>query len=301
MGGILALASGGAGAWVNAIVQGILLGGLYALLATGLSLSFGVMRFVNLAHGDVAVLSAFMAFSTARTFHVNPLFALLLVIPGGFVLGLLVQRYVFDRLIGGDPSLQIVATFGLSIVIQNALWKKYTADTRGLKIGKVATRSIRVNDAVAIGWLPLITFLCGVGVLAGLALFLKRTRLGRAFRATSDDPAAAQLMGIDNRRIYGVATAIAMATVALAGILIGSKSSFDPFLGPANLIFAFEAVVIGGLGSLWGTLAGGIALGVAQAIGLKLDAGWGELAGHVVFLAVLAFRPTGMFGKLENR
>jgi branched-chain amino acid transport system permease protein len=286
----------------NAIVQGVLLGGLYALLATGLSLGFGVMRLVNLAHGDMAVLAAFLTMSTAAQAKINPLLALAIVLPAAFLVGLLLQRFVFDRLVGGDPSFQIVATFGISILIQNALLKKYTADTRGLKIGKIATKSIKITNDISIGWLPLITFLCGVGVLAALALFLKRTPLGRAFRATSDDPAAAQLMGIDNRRIYAVATGIAMITVALAGVLGGAKSSFDPFIGPANLIFAFEAVIIGGLGSLWGTLAGGIVLGVAQAIGLKkIGAGYGELAGHVVFLGVLATRPMGMFGKLEAR
>jgi branched-chain amino acid transport system permease protein len=289
-------------AWVNAIIQGVLVGGLYALLATGLSLGFGVMRFVNLAHGDMAVLAAFMTMSTASKVKINPLVALLIVMPCAFVVGYLLQRFVVDRLIGGDPAFQIVATFGISILIQNALLKKYTADTQGLKIGKLSGSSIRINDQISIGWLPFITFLCGVGVLAGLALFLKRTSLGRAFRATSDDPASAQLMGVDNRRVYATATAIALVTVALAGVLGGARSSFDPFIGPANLIFAFEAVIIGGLGSLWGTLAGGIALGVSQAVGAKrFGAGYYELAGHVVFLAVLAIRPKGMFGKLEDR
>jgi branched-chain amino acid transport system permease protein len=170
-----------------------------------------------------------------------------------------------------------------------------------LKLGKLATRSIRITNGLTIGVLPLITFLCGVGVLVLLALFLSRTKMGRAFRATSDDPDTAQLMGVDKRRVYAVATGITMLTVALAGVLYGAKSSFDPFIGPATLIFAFEAVIIGGLGSLWGTLAGGIALGVAQAIGLKINAGYGELAGHVLFLGVLATRPRGMFGKLDNR
>lgn len=288
-------------AWVNAIVQGILLGGLYAVLATGLSLGFGVMRLTNLAHGDMAILAAFMAFSTSTAFTISPLVALLVILPGAFVFGLLLQRFVFDRLIGGDPSLQIVATFGLSIVIQNGLKKNYTADTRGLNLGKLATRSIRITKGLTIGVLPLITFLCGVGVLVLLALFLSRTKMGRAFRATSDDPDTAQLMGVDKRRVYAMATGITMLTVALAGVLYGAKSSFDPFIGPATLIFAFEAVIIGGLGSLWGTLAGGIALGVAQAIGLKINAGYGELAGHALFLGVLATRPRGMFGKLDNR
>ena len=284
--------------WVNAIVQGILVGGLFALFATGLSLGFGVMRIVNLAHGDLAVLAAFIAFSLSTTLDVNPLLTLVIVLPGAFVVGVVLQRLVFDRVVGVDPAFAIVATFGLSIVIQNALLEKYTADTRGLNVGELETNSITVNDQISIGWLPLITFLCGVGVLGALALFLKRTKMGRAFRATSDDPEAARLMGIDNRRVYAVALGIAIATVALAGVLLGAQTSFDPFIGPSRLIYAFEAVIIGGLGSLWGTLAGGITLGVAQALGREYNSQWGELTGHAVFLAVLATRPMGMFGKV---
>ena len=285
--------------WVNAIVQGVLVGGLYALFATGLSLGFGVMRIVNLAHGDMAILAAFVAFSLTGTLDVNPLVTLLIVLPGAFVVGVVLQRLVFDRVVGVDPAFAIVATFGLSIVIQNALLERYTADTRGLNVGELETSSITINDQISIGWLPLITFLCGVGVLGALAVFLKRTKMGRAFRATSDDPEAARLMGIDNRRVYAVALGIAVVTVALAGVLLGAQSSFDPFIGPSRLIYAFEAVIIGGLGSLWGTLAGGITLGVAQALGREYNSQWGELTGHAVFLAVLATRPTGMFGKVQ--
>jgi branched-chain amino acid transport system permease protein len=208
---------------------------------------------------------------------------------------------VFDRVVGVDPAFQIVATFGLGIVIQNALLEKYTADTRGLNIGRLKTSTIKVNDTIGIGWLPLFTFITAVAVLGSLALFLKRTKLGRAFRATSDDPDAARLMGIDIKRVFAVAMALAIATVALAGVLFGARSSFDPFVGPARLIYAFEAVIIGGLGSLWGTLAGGVTLGVAQAIGRQINPQWGELFGHFVFLAVLVFRPTGMFGKVQSR
>jgi branched-chain amino acid transport system permease protein len=287
--------------WVNAIVQGILLGGLYALFATGLSLAFGVMRFVNLAHGDIAILAAFMALSLTRTLEINPLVTLLIVVPGAFVVGYALQRLVFDRVVGVDPSFQIVATFGVGVIIQNALLEKYTADTQGLNVGRLETATIKVNDTISIGWLPLITLLCAIGVLGGLALLIKRTKLGRAFRATSDDPDAARLMGIDVRRVFAVAMAFAIATVALAGVLLGARGSFAPFSGPENLIFAFEAVVIGGLGSLWGTLAGGVTLGVAQLIGNQIDPQWGQLAGHLVFLAVLATRPTGMFGKVALR
>jgi branched-chain amino acid transport system permease protein len=287
--------------WVNAVAQGILLGGLYALFATGLSVAFGVMRFVNLAHGDLAVFAAFMAFSLVRTRHVNALLALVVVMPVAFLVGYAMQRLVFDRVIGVDPAFQIVATFGLAVVIQNGLLRHYTADVRGVKIGKLGTSSIRVNKQISIGWLPLITFLCGVAVLGGLAVFLRRTKTGRAFRATSDDSRAAQLMGIDNRRVYGVAMAISFATVGLAGVLSAARSSFSPFSGPELLIYAFEAVIIGGLGSLWGTLAGGIALGVAQNLGTQVSPQWGPMFGHIVFIAVLATRPTGLFGTGEIR
>jgi branched-chain amino acid transport system permease protein len=283
--------------WANAIVQGILLGGLFALFATGLSLAFGVMRFVNLAHGDLAILAAFMTMSLSTTLDIHPLVALVAVLPAAFVIGYLLQRLVFDRVVGVDPAFQIVATFGLGVVIQNLLYERYTADTQGIDVRGLETASIKVNDQISIGWLPLVTLLCAIGVLAGLALFIKRTRTGRAFRATSDDADAARLMGVDVRRIFAVAMALAIATVALAGVLFGARSSFDPFVGPVRLIYAFEAVIIGGLGSLWGTLLGGIILGVAQSVGRQIDPQWGELAGHAVFLAVLVARPTGLFGK----
>ncbi len=287
--------------WIDAVIQGILLGGLYALFATGLSLAFGVMRFVNLAHGDLAILAAFVTLSLSTTAKLNPLVALVIVLPGAFVVGFLLQRLIFDRVVGVNPAFQIVATFGLGIVVQNLLLEKYTADARGLNAGSIETASIRVNDKIHIGWLPLITLLCAIAVLSGLALFISRTKLGRAFRATSDDLDAARLMGIDVRRVYSVAMALAIATVALAGVLLGTKQSFSPYSGPENLIFAFETVIIGGLGSLWGTLAGGVALGVAQLVGNQIDPQYGQLAGHIVFLAVLATRPTGMFGKVEVR
>lgn len=287
--------------WINAIVQGILLGGLYALFATGLSLAFGVMRFVNLAHGDLAIAAAFMSFSLQRTFDMNPLVSLLVVLPGAFIVGYLLQRVVFDRVVGVDPAFQIVATFGLSMVVQNLIYEKYTADTQGLDAGSLDAAGFAVNDSISIGWIPLITLLAAVVVLSGLALFMKRTLTGRAFRATSDDADAARLMGIDVRRIWAVAMALAVATVTLAGVLFGIKSSFDPFVGPARLIYGFEAVIIGGLGSLWGTLVGGIILGVAQGLGRQMNPQWGELAGHAVFLAVLAVRPTGLFGKGQLR
>jgi branched-chain amino acid transport system permease protein len=283
--------------YVNALVQGVLLGGLYALVAAGLSLTFGVMRLVNLAHGDLAVLASFFCASIADTLDWNPLVTLVIVVPIAFVAGVLLDRTMLGRVVGVDPAYQIVATFGLAIAIQNLLLERYSANPRRLDPGSIGRDSIRLTDDISIGWMPLITFLVGVAVLVLLSLFLGRTRLGRAFRATSDDPVAARLVGVDDRRIYATAVGLAVATAALAGVFLGIRTQFDPSSGPIRLVFAFEAVVIGGLGSLWGTLAGGITLGVAQTVGEQYSVGWGVLIGHIVFLAVLAFRPAGFFGR----
>ena len=283
--------------WVNAVVQGVLLGGLYALLATGLSLTFGVMRLVNLAHGDLAILFAFVTISVTDALGWNALLSLIVVLPLAFIVGWGMQLALYDRIVSVDPAYQIVATFGLAIIIQNVLLERYSANTRRLDIGSFDEKSIKVTDQLSIGWFPLTTFGVAVAVLVALSLFLARTRAGRAMRATSDDTDAARLMGIDHKRVYALALALSFATVALGGVFLGIRTQFDPFAGSAGLIFAFEAVIIGGLGSLWGTLVGGLVLGVAQTTGAQAQPGWGVLIGHLVFLAVLAFRPTGLFGK----
>ncbi len=286
--------------WVNAIVQGILLGGLFALFATGLSLAFGVMRFVNLAHGDLAILGAFMAVSTTAEIGINPFLSLFVVVPAMAVLGYLLQRYAFNRTIGEDPLPSILVTFGLGVVIQNALLERYSADSQGLDAGAFETQSLDVADGVAVGVFPVVVLAVAVSILVGLQLFLSRTRMGRAFRATSDDPQTARLMGINDRNIYAVVMAIAFATVAIAGVFLGIRQTFGPNDGPTQLIFGFEAVVIGGLGSLWGTLLGGIILGIAQTVGNQVDVEFdflsGPLFGHLIFLLVLAFRPHGLLG-----
>jgi branched-chain amino acid transport system permease protein len=284
--------------WVNVVVQGLLLGGLYALFATGLSLMFGVMRLVNLAHGDLSILAAFAALVIVDAVGVNPLWTLAVVVPLMFGVGYLLQRGLLNfSLRGADPLPPVLVTFGLSIILQNLLLELFSADSQGLDAGRVENASIRLSDGLAVGWLPLLTLATAVAVLVGLQLLLARTGLGRAFRATADDQETARLMGIDNRHVYAMATAIALATVAVAGIFLGVRTTFAPSVGPTRLIFAFEAVIIGGLGSIWGTLAGGLVLGVAQTLGAQLSPGWGVLAGHLVFLAVLAFRPTGLLGR----
>ncbi|HZA85728.1 MAG TPA: branched-chain amino acid ABC transporter permease [Acidimicrobiales bacterium] len=283
--------------WVNAVVQGILLGGVFALFATGLSLSFGIMRLANLAHGTLALLAAFMAYSIVDATGVNPLVALLAVVPIMFVVGYVLQRGLLNFTLSGDPLTAILVTFGLAIVIENLLLERYSADARGLDAGSIESESIRVTDDIAIGWFPLMTLAVAVGVLALLYLVFARTRAGRAFRAISDDRATGRLVGIDERHYFALAMGIALATVAIAGVFLGIRTTFSPADGNAQLLFGFEAVIIGGLGSLWGTLAGGVVLGVAQTVGAQIEPGWSVLTGHLVFLAVLAVRPNGLFGK----
>jgi branched-chain amino acid transport system permease protein len=285
--------------WVDAVAQGVLLGGLYALFAAGLSLIFGVMRVVNLAHGDLAVLTAFLAFLVVDATGVNPLLTLVLLIPAMFALGYLLQRLLVNFTLGRDPLPPLLVTFGLAVILQNALLEGFSADSRGLDAGRIEDTSLRLADRLAVGWFPVLTFVVAVAMLVALQLLLTRTQLGRGLRSTSDDQETAQLVGINNRHLYALAMGIALAMAGVAGVFVGIRTTFGPLDGPILLIFAFEAVVIGGLGSLWGTLAGGIVLGVAQSIGAQISPGWAVLAGHLVFLAVLAVRPTGLLGRAD--
>ncbi|MDW8325074.1 MAG: branched-chain amino acid ABC transporter permease [Anaerolineales bacterium] len=285
--------------WVNIIVQGILLGGLYALYGTGLSLIFGVMRLVNLAHGDFIVVAAYLALLAGQLLGVSPYLSLVVVVPLMFALGLLMQLGLLNRTLGRGLMPPLLITFGLSVMLQNILLLLFTADSRGLDAGAIETASFEVGG-VAIGLAPLLTFIVAVCVLLALQWFFSNTMLGRAFRATSDDPDTAELMGIDSRRIYALAMGLSLAVVAVAGVLLGVRTNFAPTDGPARLIFAFETVIIGGLGSLWGTLLGGMLLGVAQTVGAQFNPAWFQLAGHIVTLLVLAFRPTGLFARTRD-
>ena len=277
--------------WVNQVVQGILLGGYYAVLASGLSLMFGVMRIINLAHGDLAVLGAFLVFLLSKH-DLSPWLALAVVLPVMGVAGWVLQRGVLERALRAGPLTPLLATFGLLIVIENLLFEKFGPDERSLfpYIGKLGYDSWTITNQIIVGKIYVLILAVAVFLLVGLQFFLARTPLGRALRATAEDPETAELVGVDSRRVYAVAAAIAVATAALAGAFLAMRSSFNPYSGSQQLIFAFEAVVIGGIGSLWGTLTGGIVLGVAQNIGAQLNPQWFLLAGHLVFLTVLALR-----------
>jgi branched-chain amino acid transport system permease protein len=246
------------------------------------------------------VLAAYVALMVTQTLHIDPLTSLLMVVPAMALIGYALQRLLLNHTLGDDLLPPLLVTFGLSIIIQNGLLELFTADSVKLQAGAIEVETYQVMPGVWLGLLPLIQFAVAVGVIAGLQALFYRTALGRAFRATSDDPAVAQLMGLDTRHVFAMAMALSLAVVAIAGVFLAVRANFDPSIGPARLIFGFEAVVIGGLGSLWGTLAGGVVLGVAQAIGAQIDPGWQLLAGHIVFLVILAVRPQGFFPKVSH-
>jgi branched-chain amino acid transport system permease protein len=281
---------------VNAVVQGIFLGGLYALFACGLSLLFGVMRIINLAHGDLAVLGAFLVWVVATELHWSPFLALLLALPVMLVAGYVLQRTLLARSLRSGELTPLLTTFGLAIVLQNALLQIFSPDIRSLgpAAGAVSISSWRITGQLSVPYLGVLILAVAVAVLGGLQLMLQRTAFGREMRATAQDPDTAGLVGIPASSVYAKATAIAVGTATLAGAFLAIHSTFGPASGPTQLIFAFEAVVIGGLGSLWGTLIGGIVLGVAQTIGATIDPQYSILAGHLVFLIVLA-SPRGRF------
>jgi branched-chain amino acid transport system permease protein len=280
--------------WINAIVQGIMLGGLFALFACGLSLLYGVVGVINLAHGDLAVLGAYVAVALLPSVDTNALWAVLFVPVMFAVFGYAAQRTLLQRSLDNGAITTLLVTFGLSIVLENALLEGFSADSHSLSVGALTTEALQVNNTISISYLRLGILVVAVVVLATVQLFLSRTSTGRQIRAVADDSEAASISGVNTRHITGVAAAIAFATVALAGLAFGMYAQFTPTSGSDLLLFAFEAVIIGGLGSLWGTLAGGCVLGLAQTIGAQIDPTLGTLAGHVVFLAILVIWPNGL-------
>jgi branched-chain amino acid transport system permease protein len=278
--------------WTNQIIQGILLGGYYALIACGLSFMFSVMRIINLAHGSLSIVAAFALWAIADRFDISPFAGLVLVLPAMALVGVVLQRFILEPSARGGALVPILSTFGLTIVIENLLFEKFGADTRSLApfIGALSYDSWEIGDDIYIGELAALTFVTAVVLLGGLQIFLSRTHLGRCIRATAEDADTAGLVGVNARAVNATATAIAMMTVGVAGAFLAMRATFDPYAGSPQLIFAFEAAVIGGAGALWGTLVGGIVLGVAQSIGAQISPQGFLIAGHVVFLAILFAR-----------
>ena len=279
--------------WIDSLIQAILLGGLYALFAAGLSLVFGIMRLVNLAHGDLIVFSAYITLAFVSLLGLHPFVAAFMAAPVMFGIGWLLQRLVLNRVLGPDILPPLLVTFGLSIVLQNALLETWSADSRRLSVGALETASLSLGP-ITVGVLPVMTFVTAIIVIVALNQISFKTELGRAFRATSDDPVTAQLMGIRPNSIFATAMGLAMVIAVIAALYLGIRANFDPSIGPARLIYAFEAVIIGGLGSLWGTLLGGIIIGVAQTLGATINPEWQILAGHIAFLVVLSIKPRGL-------
>lgn len=284
---------------IDILAQGLLLGGLYALFAAGLSLVFGIMRLVNLAHGDLIILAAYLILTIVTLTGLHPFLAVLLAAPVMFGLGWLLQTHLLNRVLGTDILPPLLVTFGLSVVIQNSLLAGYTADSRKLAAGAIEAQAMHLGP-VTLGVMPVLTFASAVAVIFALNQLFYRTALGRAFRATSDDAVTAQLMGIQPKRVFAIATGIALVVATIAALFLGTRANFDPSIGPARLLYAFEAVIIGGLGSLWGTLAGGIVIGLAQAVGASVNPEWQILSGHIAFVVVLLIRPRGLFPRAND-
>ncbi len=286
-----------AAVWINQLLQGILLGGLYTLFATGLSLSAGVMRFVNIAHGDFIVLTCFILLVLTTSLGLNPVIATLIVLPIAFLFGFGLQRFLLQRVVGENVLLIILVTFGLSIIIENGLLEGFGPDTQKISGGWMETATVALGHGINVGLFQVVTFAAAVMLVAVLDLLLYRTGIGAKIRAVSDDVAAADLIGLSSVRIYAIAMGISFVTIGVAAGFMSIWTNFDPASGPTRLLIAFEVIVLGGLGSLWGSLVGGIVLGVAQSIGGQFDIAWQMLAGHIVFLIVLALRPQGLFPK----
>ncbi|MCX5519814.1 branched-chain amino acid ABC transporter permease [Kaistia defluvii] len=282
--------------WFDALVQGILLGGMYAQYALGMALMFGVMRIVNISHGDLVILLSLIGISMATAWGLAPVSVLIILVPLAVLMGWVLQKAVLNRVVGSDPLPSLIATFGLSIALQNLMLQIWSANSRSLPGHGIESQSIEIAG-VYVGVLPLIVLAVATALTWGLDIVLKHTRFGRALRAASADVEAASMTGINPRAVYALATAVAVGILGFAAVFQSLRSTVAPADGPAQLIYAFEAVIIGGMGAVWGAFLGSMVLGIAQAIGFRIDPGFGVLAGHLVFLFVLATRPQGLFGK----
>lgn len=282
--------------WLDGLVQGLLLGGLYAQYALGMALMFGVMRIVNISHGDLMILLALIGISLASAFLLGPWSVLAILVALGAGLGFLLQRLILNRVVGADPLPSLIATFGLSLALQNAMLQVWSADTRSLGSGGIAQASFALGP-LFVGVLPVIVLITATALTGGLDGVLRFTRFGRALRASAADVEAAALTGVNPQSAYAGATAVAVGILGFAAVFQSMRATVAPADGPFQLIYAFEAVIIGGMGSIWGAFLGAMVLGVSQSIGFRINPGFGILAGHLVFLMVLALRPQGLLGR----
>jgi branched-chain amino acid transport system permease protein len=282
--------------FLETLFGGLMLGALYALFGLGLSLSLGVMKMINIAHGDLIVLGAYLCSTVMQMAGAGPFVSLLAVVPLMFGIGYVLQRLLLNRVVGKGTLSPLLLTFGLSIILQNVLQEVFTADTRSLQAGDFALRGFDLGG-VAIGLLPLVSTLISVAIFACTHWLIGHSHLGRQARAVADDPGTARLVGVDDRHFFALVTGFVLAVIALAAVMYGIRTPFSPTAGPERLLYSFEAVVLGGLGNVWGTFAGGLIIGVAQLFGAKVSSGLGPFFGHLVFLIALLARPQGLFAK----
>lgn len=280
---------------LNIAIQGVLLGGLYALFALGLSFSAGIVKLVNLAHGDLIILISFMLFALTQLVGMPLLLAFLLMLPVAFGLGYLLQKALLQRVMGKGLLPPLLVTFGLSVIVQNGLLEVFGADTRSIPSGPLQTAAVEIGDQLYVGVLPFLTLITAIALIFLLDRLIYRSHFGARLRAIADSPETARLIGLPVNHTYAIALGMVGVTICIAALFLGLRMNFEPLSGPGRLIVAFEVIVLGGLGNLWGILVGGIILGMAQSIGAEFDIRMQLLAGHLVFLLVLLIRPQGIF------
>ena len=285
---------------MEVLLNGAFIGALYGLYGLGLALTLGLMRQINLAHGDFIVFSAYLTLEGAAVFGLHPLAILPAVAVVMFVVGYVLQRLVISRTLGRGEMPPILVTFGLSIILQNVMLQLFSADTRNLNPGPLGTASVEVAG-LSLGLLPLLTLAVSIAIFGATSAVFGATRFGRAIRATSDSEPVAQLMGVKTKQVFAVSMGLTLAISAIAAGFYGMRGNFDPSTGPERMLFAFEAVILGGVGSIWGTLAGGIVLGLAQSAGSLFSPSYGPLVGHLVFLVCLLAMPGGLMSLRRSR
>lgn len=287
----------------NQLLQAVLLGGYYAIIACGLSFMFSVMKIINLAHGALAVTSAYLIWLIADHFGISPFYGVLIIMPVFALLGWCLQMALLEKSAKGGELLPVLTTFGLAIVIDNVLFQQFGPDTRSLApyIGDLAWESWEIFPDIYIGKIAVYTFATALFILGGLSWLMKYTALGRAIRATAHDSDTAGLIGIDAKRTSALAAAIALMTISVAGLAMGLRATFDAYSGGPQLLFAFEVTVIGGVGSLWGTLLGGIVFALAQTLGASIHPQGFFIGGHLIFFIVLFFRLYAVKGEVLHK
>jgi branched-chain amino acid transport system permease protein len=283
--------------WLGTIINGVLLGGLYGLFGVGLALVFGVTRIVNIMHGEFIALSAFIAFGISAAFpNVHPLLLILPVIVISFGLGYALQAIFINRAMRlPDPLAPLLLTFGLSVIVRNLMVEAFGVSPRRIGQGDFGRLSVDVFG-VSIGVLPVVTLALSIALFLALQFVLRRTEIGRIVRATADNAEVVRLMGVKPSSVYNIVMGLSFALAGIAGLMLALRTTFTPFSGVERLLISFEVVVLGGLGSFWGALLGGIMLGVAQLVGLRLNPNSGFLYGNLVFFVFVMLRPNGLFG-----